>query len=146
MPFAHFTNLPVEIKETKLREAFEKIASRIIDMKWFFKCVRNHYIFEELYHDTLDLVSNIRSFATAMLDDNDIESRPACYNHKPSVGGLDFLYTDLELMIDVFYQSLTNHVFTQHDHFDMLFELTHAVYAVLKALQNKYISRISQEQ
>ena len=114
-------------------------------MKWFSKCIRNHYIFEELYHDTLDLVSNIRSFATAMLDDDDIESRPACYNHKPSVGDLDFLYTDLELMIDIFYQSLTNHVFTQHDHFDMLFELAHAVCAVLKALQNKYISRISQE-
>ena len=142
MQFTHFTNLLAEIKETKLREAFEKIVSRIIDMKWFFKCVHNHYIFEELYHDTLDLVSNIRS----MLDDDDIESHPACYNHKPSVGGLDFLYTDLELMIDVFYQSLTNHVFTQHDHFDKLFELAHAVYAVLKALQNKYISHISQEQ
>ena len=146
MPFAHFTNLWAEIKETKLREAFEKIASQIIDMKWFFKCIRNHYIFEELYHDTLDLVSNIRSFATAMLDDDDIESRPACYNYKPSVGALDFLYTDLELMIDIFYQSLTNHVFTQHDHFDMLFELAHVVYTVLKALQNKYISHISQEQ
>ena len=146
MPFAHFTNLLVEIKETKLREAFEKIASRIIDMKWFFKCACNHYIFEELYHDTLDLISNIRSFATAMLDDDNIESHPACYNHKPSVGGLDFMYTDLELMIDVFYQSLTSHVFTQHNHFHMLFKLAHAVYAVLKALQNMYISRISQEQ
>ena len=146
MPFAHFTNLPAEIKETKLCEAFQKIASRIIDMQWFFKCVHNHYIFEKLYHDTLDLISNIRSFAAAMLDDDDIESRPACYNNKPSVGGLDFLYTDLELMIDVFHQSLNNHVFTQHDHFDTLFEVAHAVYAVLKALQKKCISAISQEQ
>ena len=61
-------------------------------------------------------------------------------------GGLDFLYTDLELMIDVFYQSLTSHVIKEHEHFEMLFELAHAIYAVLKALQNKYILRISEEE
>ena len=81
-----------------------------------------------------------------MLDDDDIETRPACYKHKPSVGGLDFLYTDLELMIDVFYQSLTSHVIKEHEHFDILFELAHAVYVVLKALQNKYILRIFEEE
>ena len=90
MPFTHFTNLPAEIKETKLHEAFEKIASQVIDMKWLFKCICNHYIFEQLYDDTLDLVCNIHSFATSMLDNDDIESHPACYKHKPSVGGLRF--------------------------------------------------------
>ena len=145
MPFTHFTNLPAEIKETKLCEAFKKIASQVIDMKWLFKCIRNHYIFEELYDDTLDLIYNIRSFATSMLDDDNIESCRTCYTHKASVRGLDFLYTDLELMIDILHQSLVSHVIKEHAHFDVLFELTHAVYAVLKALQNKYVSWISDE-
>ena len=99
-----------------------------------------------MYDDILDLVCNIRFFATSMLDNDVIESHPACYKHKPSVGGLDFLYTDLELMIDVFYQSLTSHVIKEHEHFDILFKLAHSVYAVLKALQNKYILRISKEE
>ena len=77
-------------KETKLCEAFTKIASRVVDMKWMFRCIRNYYVFVDLY-DTLDLVCNIHSFANLLLGDNDIETQPACYSHKHSISGLDFL-------------------------------------------------------
>ena len=139
MPFATFTNLPAERKETKIREAFAKIASRVVDMKWMFRCIRNYYVFEDLYDNTLDLVCNIRSFANLLLEDDDIETCPACYSHNCSVGGLDFLYMDLEVMIDILHQSIITHLIKDHTHLDTLFELVHAIYMVLKAFQKKYI-------
>ena len=104
-----------------------------------FKCIRNYYVFVDLYDNTLDLVCNIRSFANLLLDDDEIETRPACYHHNCTIGGLDFLYTDLELMVDVLHQSILSHTITDHRNLDTLFELAHAVYAVLKAFQKKYI-------
>ena len=139
MPFSTFTNLPAENKERKLREAFSKIASRVGEMKWMFKCIQNYYVFVDLYDNTLDLICNIRSFANLLLDDDEIETRPACYHHKRSIGGLDFLYMGLELMVDVLHQSIISHTITDHGHLDTLFELAHAVYAILKSFQKKYI-------
>ena len=139
MPFSTFTNLPAESKERKLREAFSKIASRVGEMKWMFKCIWNYYVFVDLYDNTLDLVCNICSFANLLLDDDEIETRPACYHHNHTIGGLDFLYTDLELMVDVLHQSILSHTITDHRNLDTLFELAHAVYTVLKAFQKKYI-------
>ena len=139
MPFSTFTNLPAESKERKLREAFSKIASQVGEMKWMFKCIRNYYVFVDLYDNTLDLVCNIRTFANLLLDDDEIETHPACYHHNRTIGGLDFLYTDLELMVDILHQSILSHTITDHRNLDTLFELVHAVYAVLKSFQKKYI-------
>ena len=41
------------------------------------------------------------SLAVFLLEDN-IEARPACFYNKLSVGRLDFLYTELAVMVDVF--------------------------------------------
>ena len=108
-------------------------------MKWMFRCIRNYYVFVDLYDNTLDHVCNICSFANLLLKDDEIETRPACYRHNRSIGGLDFLYMDLEVMVDILHQSIISHTIRDHVHLDTLFELAHAVYAVLKAFQKKYI-------
>ena len=96
-------------------------------------------MFVDLYDNTLDLICNIHSFANLLLDDDEIETCPACYHHNRSIGGLDFLYMDLEVMVDILHQSIISHTITDHSHLDTLFELVHAVYVVLKAFRKKYI-------
>ena len=106
LPFEKFKMLREDIKTQKLIIAFEKIAMHDAHDKWIFKCCRNYYVVEEIYKGLLDMMCNIWSFAYFLLEDDNIETRPACSGHKPSVFGLDFLVTDLEVMLDVFYKGL----------------------------------------
>ena len=86
----------------------------------------------------MELMCNVRSFAYFLLDDEDIESRPACFSHVPSMGGMDFLVTDLELMLDIFYTSLTSYAIRGDEKLDIMFELSHAINNLLKAFEKRY--------
>ena len=78
LPFEKFKMLREDIKTQKLIIAFEKIAMRAACDKWIFKCCRNYYVVEEIYKGFLDMMCNIQSFAYFLLEDDDIETRPAC--------------------------------------------------------------------
>ena len=109
MTFEKFQTLSEDTKIKKLIIAFEKVALRASKDRWIFHCYRNYAIFKTIYHEFMELMCNIHSFAYFLLDDEDIESRPACFSHVPSMGGIDFLVMDLELMLDVFYTSLSSY-------------------------------------
>ena len=138
MPFAKFQTLSEETKIRKLIIAFEKVALRASKDQWIFRCCRNYAIFKTIYHELMELMCNVCSFAYFLLDDEDIESRPACFSHVPTMGAMDFLVTDLELMLDVFYTSLTSYAICGDEKLDILFELSHTINNLLKAFEKRY--------
>ena len=138
LPFEKFKMLPEDIKIQKLIIAFEKIAMRAAHDKWIFKCCCNYDLVEEIYKGFLDMMCNIHSFAYFLLEDDDIETRPACSGHKPSVFGLDFLVTDLEVILDVFYKGLASFEICGHEKLDIMFKLSHSINGLLRTFEQKY--------
>ena len=138
MPFEKFRLLPEDTKIQKLIIAYEKIALRAPCDKWIIKCCRNYDLLEEIYDAFLDMMSNIRSFAYFFLEDDGIESKPACSGHKASVSGLDFLVTDLEVLLDVFYRGLASFEIHGDEKLDVMFELSHTVNGLLRSFEHKY--------
>ena len=138
MPFEKFKLLPEDTKIQKLIIAYKKIAIHAAHDKWIFKCCRNYDLVEEIYNAFLDMMSNIRLFVYFLLEDDDIESQPACSGCKASVSGLDFLVTDLEVLLDVFYRSLASFEICGHEKLDVMFELSHTVNGLLRSFEQKY--------
>ena len=138
MTFEKFQTLSEDTKIKKLIIAFEKVALRASKDRWIFCCCRNYAIFKTIYYEFMELMCNIRSFAYFLLDDEDIESRPACFSHVPSMGGMDFLVTDLELMLDVFYTSLSSYAFHGDEKLHVMFELSHTINNLLKVFEKRY--------
>ena len=103
-------------------------------------CVRNHYIFVELYAEALEMVCCIRSFVKFFHSgiDDDIEDKPYCFHLPPSVTRLDFLVTDIQLMLDITYHSVNDKVINDHGKFSLIFEFLIAVNRVLENFCEKY--------
>ena len=137
MPVEKFRLLPEDTKIQKLIIAYEKIALRAARDKWIFKCCRNYDLVKEIYDAFLDMC-NIRLFAYFLLEDDDIESKPGCSGRKASVSGLDFLVTDLEVLLDVFYRGLVSFEIHGDEKLDVMFELSHTVNGLLKSFEHKY--------
>ena len=138
MPLEKFRLLPEDTKIQKLIIAYEKIALRAARDKWIFKCCRNYDLVEEIYDAFLDMMCNILSFAYFLLEDDDIESKPGCSGRKASVSGLDFLVTDLEVLLDVFYRGLASFEICGDEKLDVMFEMSHTVNGLLKNFKHKY--------
>ena len=81
---------------------------------------------------------NIHSFVYFLLEDDDIESKPGCSGRKASVSGLDFLVTDLEVLLDVFYRGLASFEICDDEKLDVMFELSHTVNGLLRSFEHKY--------
>ena len=84
------------------------------------------------------MMCNVRSFAFYLLDDDEIETKPACAGHTPSVRGLDFLTGDLEIMLDVFYKSLASFEIRGELKLAITFELSEIINGLLKVFEQKY--------
>ena len=138
MAFKKFRLLPEDTKIQKLIIAYEKITLRAARDKWIFKCCRNYDVVEEIHDTFLDMMCNIRSFAYFLLEDDDIESKPGCSGRKASVSGLDFLVTDLEVLLDVFYRGLASFEIHGDEKLDVMFELCHTINGLLKSFEHKY--------
>ena len=138
MPFENFTKLFISHKREKLIYAFDKIISWAEKDSWIFRCCRNMFAVTELYLDLLDMMCNIRSFAVSLLEDDEIESRPACYTHKPHVRGLDFLTNDLHIMLNVLLECIKNKEVDTDEKLDTLFHLAHSVNDLLLVFEVKY--------
>ena len=126
------------MKREKLIVAYEKIAMCFQSQKWIFKCCRSYPLVVEIYEALLDMIVNIREFAFFLLDDEDIESKPICFVWKPSMCGIDFLVTDLDVMLDLFYTGLSSYAIQGHEKFDLMFTLSITVYDLLQSFKKKY--------
>ena len=92
------------------------------------------------------MVVHTRGFVKFLLEDTeDIEEKPACFRHTPSIGGLDYLVTDFQMLLDLLIKSLDDSIIYDHGKFDILFELAHSLYELLKSFHKRYISRVYNE-
>ena len=146
MPFETFQRLFAEAKRVKLNYAFDKINKKFSENKWIFKCCQNINWVEDIYQSTLDMVMNTRGFLKFLFEGiEDIDERPACFKHKPSICSLDFLITDFQLLLDLVINLLESRVIYDHAKFNVLFELAHALYNLLKSFRTQYVSKIFNE-
>ena len=138
MPFEKFQTLSEDTKLGNSSLLLRKWHYEHPKDRWIFRCCRNYAIFKTIYHEFMELMCNIHSFAYFILDDEDIESRPACFSHVPSMGGMDFLVTDLELMLDVFYTSLSSYAIHGDEKLHIMLELLHTINNLLKTFEKRY--------
>ena len=86
----------------------------------------------------LQVMCDLRNFLANLLNDEDIESKPACYNKDPSIFGIEFMAIDFEILLDVIIQSLKNNEIEDHDKCDKLFNKAHKLYENIKFFEKKY--------
>ena len=79
------------------------------------------------------MMCNVRSFAFYLLEDDDIETKPGCASLRPSVQGLDFLTTDMEIMLDVFYKLLASFEIRGDSKLAIMFELSQSIHGLFKS-------------
>ena len=143
MPLSVFKTLFAEAKKIKLVEAFKKINNKLTHSKWIFTCCRNYSTVAEIFSKTLHMNIRMISILVDILKGNqEIEEKPACYKNTPSVGGLDFLVSDFEGLLDLIVNSLESRNIYDHEKFNKLFELAHTLYNFLKSFRTSYISKV----
>ena len=103
-----------------------------------YKSLRNFLRVNEIYSDMLQVICELRYFVATLLDDHDIETKPACHNKDPSIFGIEFLSSDFEILLDVIVQSLENSELWSHAKCDQLFKKAHSLYNMIKAFEKKY--------
>ena len=124
---------------------FEKLQEKHSHLKWMFRCVRNYSVFIEFYGEVLDFACNVHLFKVLLLDDPDIDTRPMCFSSKPCIAGMDYLYWDIDLVINVLWNEIRTNQICDDLCLNTLFELAHSIYRILKAFRDKYVSSISSE-
>ena len=138
MQFERFTQLTITQKQGKLIRAFQKISTRAERDRNIYKSVNNFFRILEIYSDMLQVMCDLRNFLANLLNDEDIESRPACHNKDPSIFGIEFLASDFEILLDVIVESLKNNEIKDHDKCDKLFKKAHKLYENIKFFEKKY--------
>lgn len=147
MPFEVFKQLQLEQKRIKLVQAYEKVIKRYLSMKHVFTCCRNYFTVRAIFENLLEMVSNIRAFVKFLMEENndDFIVRPPCASHRPSVSGLDYLSSDLGFILKKICYSIDLKKVNEHEKYNVLFELAHSIYNLLKRFQSKYTSPIHNE-
>ena len=138
MRFERFTQLTIMQKKEKLIRAFQKISTRAQRDKTIYKSFNNFFRVQEIYADMLQVMCDLRTFVTNLLNDEDIESKPACHTKDPSIFGIEFLACDFEIILDVIVESLKNNELQHHDQCDKLFKKAHKLYENIKFFEKKY--------
>ena len=147
MPFNVFQQLLLEQKRIKLIQAYEKIFERYLSMKHVLTCCRNIFTVRTIFVNLLEMVSNIRVFVKHLMeeDNEDFIVRPPCSKQQPSVHGLDYLSADLAFILQKISSCIQDKHVHEHQKYDVLFELAHSIYNLLKRFESKYTSRIFNE-
>ena len=138
MRFERFTQLTIMQKQEKLIRAFQKISTRAERDRNIYKSVNNFFCILEIYSDMLQVMCDLHNFLTNLLNDEDIESKPACHNKDPSIFGIEFLAIDFDILLDVIMESLKNNEIKDHDKCDELFKKAHKLYEKVKFFEKKY--------
>ena len=87
----------------------------------------------------LQVMCDLHNFLANLLNDEDIESKPAHHNKDPSIFGIEFLAIDFEILLDVIMQSLKNNEIEDHDKCDKLFKKDHKLYENIKFLKRNIV-------
>ena len=146
MSIGHFQQLSVDTKQSKLINAFEKILAKFKSMKWILTCCHNKFMVNNVFIHSLQMVTNVREFAKFLHDDcEEIDEKPACFNHPASIFVLDYLVKDFESVLQLFIKSLKDKRIYDHCKFNIMFELCVTVYELLKQFVKKYTSTITDE-
>ena len=125
-------------KKEKLIRAFQKISTRAQRDKTIYKSFNNFFRVQEIYADMQQVMCDLRTFVANLLNDEDIESKPACHIKDPSIFGIEFLACDFEIILDVIVESLKNNELQHHDQCDKLFKKAHKLYENIKKILKKY--------
>ena len=143
-----FKGLNIEQKRLKLIYALDKIISRFESIKHVFTCCHNYFVVTSIYANLLEMVKNVCSFVKSLMeeDNDDFDVNLACYKNALSVYGLDYLTQDLHSILNKIRLVLKMKIVHTHAKYDILFELLHSIYGILKRFQNKYMSKIFDEQ
>ena len=99
MPFEKFMQLTLTQKEQKLIFAFKKISTRAQRDRNIYKSLSNFFHVGEIYLDMLQIISELHYFVVTLLNDEDMETKPACHNKDPSIFGIEFLASDFEILL-----------------------------------------------
>ena len=145
MPFSTFYHLFAETKRLKLIQVFDKINHKFGHNKWLFTCCRNYDSVKTIYHNMLDMVTNMRCFLKNLLSVDDIDDKPACHKHTPSMYGLDYLVKDFQYLLDLIIESVETRAIYEHAKFNVLFELAHSLNNLLENFHSRYISKMFNE-
>ena len=138
MRFERFTQLTIMQKKEKLIRAFQKISTRAQRDKTIYKSFNNFFCVQEIYADMLQVMCVLLTFVTNLLNDEDIESKPAGHTKDPSIFGIEFLACDFEIILDVIVESLKNNEVQHQDQCDKLFKKAHKLYENIKFFEKKY--------
>ena len=92
----------------------------------------------EIYSDMLQVMCDLRTFIANLLNDEEIETKPAWDKKDPSIFGIEFLVIDFEILLDVIVQSLKNNEIQDHNQCDRLFKKAHKLYEDIKSFEKKY--------
>ena len=157
-----FKGLNIEQKCLKLIYALDKIISHFESIKHVFTCCHNYFVVTSIYANLLEMVKNVHSFVKSLIemvknvhsfvkslmeeDNDDFDVNLACYKNAPSVYGLDYLTQDLHSILNKIRLALEMKIVHAHTKYNILFELSHSIYGILKWFQNKYTSKIFDEQ
>ena len=134
-----FTEQKEEMKIKALIIAFENIAIRTAKKKWIFTCCRNQFVIDEIHDIVYELVSNVRAFAYNLFEDEeDFESAPPAHTKQASIKSLEYLHSDLQLLLDIFYKELTSFSVRGEAQLDALLELSQTVTQIMSLIVSKY--------
>ena len=118
---------------------FENIAIHTAKKKWIFICCRNQFVLDEIHEIVYELVANVRAFAFNLFEDEeDFESAPPAHTKKASIKSLEYLHSDLQLLLDIFYKELTSFLVRGEAQLDALFELSQSVTDIMSLIESKY--------
>ena len=118
---------------------FEKNAIRTAKIAWVFQCCRSQFMIEEIHETVYDLVADVRYFAFNYFEDEqDFESAPPAHTKKASVKSLQYLHSDLQLLLDIFYKELTSYSVHREAQMDALFELWQKINDIMSSIETKY--------
>ena len=136
-----FKGLNIEHKCLKLIYALDKIICHFESIKHVFTCCHNYFVVTSIYANLLEMVKNVCSFVKSLMeeDNEDFDVNLACYKNAPSVYGLDYLTEDLHSILNKIHLALEMKIVHEHTQYDILFELSHSIYGILKWFQSTHL-------
>ena len=86
----------------------------------------------------LQVICELSYFVATLLNNEDMETKPACHNKDPSIFGIEFLASDFEILLDVILQLLENNEIRNNKKCDQLFKKARELYSMIKLFEKKY--------
>ena len=136
LTFDKFQKLGVSGKQEILAKGLYNLLKKFEKDKWMYRCVRNFYVFKELYAQFLHLNLSMRLFCNTLLGDGKMKKEPSYL--KTTVYGLDFLVVDFDNIIDMLITILEKKDIQKDDQLNEVFHFALKVNTVLGSFRSQY--------